>query len=298
MSNNFPPRNTAVLNSVLNAPLIVTAILGNTLVLAAILRTPSLRSPSIMLLCSLAVSDLLVGLVVQPVYFAYLQTEKDFLYQPLTVMAFSACCVPLYTITAVSVDRFLALNYYMRYPTLMTTHRAMKTSAILWLVCFLLSLFSLWNKSFYFTSVAVNIVICILISTVCYIRIFRIVRQHQFQIYSQKKAVESLNTENTRNMLRKKLYVINTFIYYIVMMMCYVPAFIGISIFVISPNSWTWSWMIAETVAFMNSSINPILYCWRHRELRAAVVKTARQMLRKKNYGKVIKIWFTRSFSF
>lgn len=61
MSNNFPPRNTTVLNSVLNAPLIVTAILGNTLVLAAILRTPSLRSPSIMLLCSLAVSDLLVG---------------------------------------------------------------------------------------------------------------------------------------------------------------------------------------------------------------------------------------------
>lgn len=283
MSNNFPPRNTAVLNSVLNAPLIVTAILGNTLVLAAILRTPSLRSPSIMLLCSLAVSDLLVGLVVQPVYFAYLQTGKDFLYQPLTVMAFSACCVSLYTITAVSVDRLLALHYHMRYPILMTTHRAMKTSAILWLVCFLLSLFSLWNKSFYFTSVAVNIVICISISTVCYIRIFRIVRQHQFQIYSQKKAVESLNTENTQNMQRKKLYAINTFIYYIVMIMCYVPAFIGISIFVISPNSWTWSWMIAVTVAFMNSSINPILYCWRHRELRAAVVKTARQMLCKKH---------------
>lgn len=283
MSNNFPPQNTAVLNSVLNVPLIVTAILGNTLVLAAILRTPSLRSPSIMLLCSLAVSDLLVGLVVQPVYFAYLQTEKDFLYQPLTVVAFSASCVSLYTITAISVDRLLALHYHMRYPTVMTTHRAMKTSAILWLVCFLLSLFSLWNKSFYFTSVAVNIVICILISTVCYIRIFRIVRQHQFQIYSQKKAVESLNTENTQNMQRKKLHAINTFIYYIVMIMCYVPAFIGISIFVISPNSWTWSWMIAETVAFMNSSINPILYCWRHRELRAAVVKTARQMLCKKN---------------
>ena len=283
MSNNFPPQNIAVLNSVLNAPLIVIAILGNTLVLAAILRTPSLRSPSVMLLCSLAVSDLLVGLVVQPVYFAYLQTERDFLYHPLTVMAFSACCVSLYTITAISVDRLLALHYHMRYPNLMTTHRAMKTSAILWSICFLLSLFSLWNKSFYFTSVAVNIVICILISTVCYIKIFRIVRQHQVQIHSQKLAVKSLNTENIQNMLRKKIYAINTFIYYIVMITCYVPVFVGISILIISPKSWTWSWMIVETVAFMNSSINPILCYWRHRELRAAVIKTVRHMLSKEN---------------
>ena len=283
MSNNFPPRNIAVLNSILNAPLIVIAVLGNTLVLAAILRTPSLRSPSLMLLCSLAVSDLLVGLVVQPVYFAYLQTKKDFLYQPLLVMAFSACCVSLYAITAISVDRFLALHYHMRYPTLITTHRAMKTSAVLWLICFLLSLFSLWNKSFYFTSVAVNIIICILITTVCYIKIFRIVRQHQFQIHSQKQVVNSLNTENRQNKQRKRLYAINTFIYYFVMIICYVPAFVGISVSVISPKSWTWSWIIAETVAFMNSSINPILYCWRHRELRVAVVKTVRQMLCKKN---------------
>ena len=283
MSNNFPPQNIVVLNGVLNAPLIVTAILGNTLVLAAILTTPSLRSPSVMLLCSLAVSDLLVGLVVQPVYFAYLQTGEDFLYQPLTVMAFSACCVSLCTITAVSVDRFLALHYHMRYSNLMTAHRAMKTSAILWLICFLLSLFSLWNKSFYFTSIAVNIVICILISTVCYIKIFRIVHRHQFQIHSQKLAVKSLNTENIQNIQRKKLYAINTFIYYIVMITCYVPAFVGISILIISPKSWTWSWMIAETLAFMNSSINPILYCWRHRELRLAVVKTVRLMLCKKD---------------
>lgn len=283
MSNNSLPHNTVVVNCLLNAPLIVIAIIGNTLVLAAILRTPSLRSPSIILLCSLALSDLLVGLVVQPVYFAYLQTENDSLYQPLTVMAFSACGVSLYTITAISVDRFLALHYHMRYPNLMTTHRAMKISAILWLTCFLLSLFSLWNMRFYFTSVAVNIVICILISTVCYIRIFRIVRQHQLQIHSQKQALESLNAENIQNMQRKKLYTINTFVYYIVMIVCYVPAFIGISIWVTSPNRWTRSWMIAETVAFMNSSINPFLYCWRHRELRAAVVNTTRQILCKKN---------------
>ncbi len=34
----------------------------------------------------------------------------------------------------------------------------------------------------------------------------------------------------------------------------------------------------SATVVFMNSSINPFLYCWRLSELRTAVVKTARKM--------------------
>ena len=41
---------------------------------------------------------------------------------------------------------------------------------------------------------------------------------------------------------------------------------------------WQNEWQFAVTAVFMNSSINPFLYCWRLRELRTAVVKTARQM--------------------
>ena len=41
---------------------------------------------------------------------------------------------------------------------------------------------------------------------------------------------------------------------------------------------WETEWQFAYTAVLMNSSINPILYCWRLRELRLAVVKTAGQM--------------------
>ena len=44
-------------------------------------------------------------------------------------------------------------------------------------------------------------------------------------------------------------------------------------------KDWPTEWSFATTLVFSNSSINPFLYCWRLRELRAAVVKTARQML-------------------
>ncbi len=240
-----------IVNCVLNVPLMLVSIIGNTLVLAAILRTPSLRSPSIILLCSLAVSDLLVGLVVQPVYVANLRMENGSLFQVLTIMIFSVCGASLFAITAISVDRFLALHYHMQYPNLMTAHRALYASATLWFICFLLSLISIWSMSFYFIFIAFIIFICIFISTGCYIRIFRIVRVHQIQIHAQQQAVES-----NQDMMQTKKTALNTFIYYMVMILCYTPTFIGIIISLISPNRWSSAWILAETLSFMNSSIN------------------------------------------
>ncbi len=86
--NNFRPETIVIINCVLNAPLMLISIIGNILVLAAILRTPSLLSPSAILLCSLAVSDLLVGFVVQPLYIATELTEDAALYRALAVMSY------------------------------------------------------------------------------------------------------------------------------------------------------------------------------------------------------------------
>ena len=64
--DNSTPETIIIINCVLNAPLMLISILGNALVLAAIIRTPSIRStPHMIMLCSLAVSDFLVGLIGQ-----------------------------------------------------------------------------------------------------------------------------------------------------------------------------------------------------------------------------------------
>ncbi|XP_078344031.1 melanocyte-stimulating hormone receptor-like [Oculina patagonica] len=274
MGNNSRPDTIVIINCVLNAPLMLISIIGNTLVLAAIWRTPSLRSPSINLLCSLAVSDLLAGFVVQPIYIASELSENTLLYQVLTVMSFSACGVSLTTMTARSVDRFLALHYHMRYPNLMTTHRALYISVTLWLLTFLLSFLSFWNINAYYFAAAISIVSCLIISTFCYIRIYRIVRQHQLQIGVQQRAMESFANIN-QNMQRSTKSAKNAFLYYIAMILCYTPVFIAMSILVISPHHWTNAWDFTDTIAYMNSSMNPFLYCWCLRDLRTAVVKTA-----------------------
>ena len=112
MGNMDSPKTIEIINCILNAPLIFMSIIGNALVLTAILRTFSLRSaPSVLFLCSLAVSDLLVGLVAQPVYISNALINSDSspaLKQATEVMFFLACGVSLFTMTAISVDRFFS----------------------------------------------------------------------------------------------------------------------------------------------------------------------------------------------
>ena len=104
-------------NCILNASLMLLSIIGNALVLVTILRTPSIRSPSVIFLCNLAVSDLLVGLVVEPAYIAEQIVRTVTVPQKaVKTMGFAGCSVSLWTITAITVDRFLALHYHLQYP--------------------------------------------------------------------------------------------------------------------------------------------------------------------------------------
>ena len=149
------PFETSVIitNSVLNALLIPICITGNVLVLAAVWRNPSLRTPSTILLCSLAVSDLFVGILAPPVNIAIALTPLSRsssyprLSQAMIFLIIQLCCVSLETMTAISVDRYLALRYHMWYPNLMTSKRATCVSATFWCKTVISLLLSIWNKN-------------------------------------------------------------------------------------------------------------------------------------------------------
>ena len=279
--DNLHPKTFVIINCVLNAPLMLISILGNVLVLAAIIRTPSIRSPSVFLLCSLAVSDLLVGFVAQPLFIADEIIKENFLLRHLSAMiGFAVCGISLATITAISVDRLVALQYPMRYPILVTKYRVFLSMVIIWLMIFVSSGFHLWMKVLYHLVAAIFTAICFIISTFCYIRIYLIVLQHHSHIQAQQQAVQrSSSGKKDMNMLKLKRSAMNTFIFYIFMVVCYFPLIILLTLYGISYTEWKTEMTISSTVVFMNSSINPFLYCWRLRELRMAVLKTAKKML-------------------
>ena len=273
-------KSIVTINCVLNAPLMIVTVSGNSLVLAAILRTPSLLSPPTVFLCNLAGSDLLVGLLVQPVFIAWLFKPSGALWQAYNMLSLCVCGVSLFTMTAIGVDRFLALQYHMRYPNLMTKKRALYAISTIWFICLLFSCLRFVGQKLQHYSIVVGVALSIFVSTFSYIAIYQIVRRHQLQIQAQQQSVQSLNAEQSLNMEQSKKSAINTFIYYICLILCYSPQFTSVlRILAVSDKRWAIAWTFTDTVVFMNSSINPFLYCWRTCELRAAVLKTIRTVL-------------------
>ena len=264
-------------NCILNAPLMLLSIIGNALVLVAILRTPSIRSPSVIFLCNLAVSDLLVGWVVQPAYIAEkIVRTISALPKAVRAMGIAGCGVSLWTMTAITVDRFLALHYHLQYPNLMTTSRAIYTIVTIWCIITLFSFSVLWSPRIYYFLGAFCITICLLVCLVCFIKIYRIVLRHQLQIHVQQQAVENSTDTNKQQIRQSIRSAKNVFIYFLAMILCYSPLLIGVIISGFTSVDLKVIWTFPVTVAFMNSFINPFLYCWRMTELRAAVLKTAK----------------------
>ena len=60
-----------VLVSAVNVPFCIFAFLGNLAVIMAVIKTPSLQTPCNILLCSLAITDCLTGVIVQPLFVAW-----------------------------------------------------------------------------------------------------------------------------------------------------------------------------------------------------------------------------------
>ena len=148
-------KTVTIINCILNAPLMLLSILSNALVLAAIIRTPTIRStPHMIILCGLAFSDLLVGFIAKPLFIAKELTSHQVLVNLVVLMGYSVCIISLCIITIISLDRFLVLHYHMTYATLVSTLRMKYTLGMIWLTNFLLSSFYFLNASAYFFMVA------------------------------------------------------------------------------------------------------------------------------------------------
>ena len=260
----------------------LVSILGNCLVSIAIWKTSSLRSPSTMFLFSLAISDLLVGLIVQPVYIAKSLIDVYFLQILTALMAFAACGVSLGTMAAISLDRFLALHYHLRYKALMTSFRATSALLTIWITTFLLSCLIFWDSSIYIAVLTILISAYLITSANFYVRIYQIVLKHRSQIQHREPGNQQLTVGQLSS--QKKLIgsALSTFVFYICTVTCYLPRFISITLTDTNTYKKT-AWIFADTLIFLNSAINPLLYCWRLPDLRAAVVKVWREFFGMQN---------------
>lgn len=263
----------------------LTAIISTTenlVVAAAILRTRSLHTPSLTLLCGLALSDLAVGFISQPIFVAFNLADLYRNCELFSVIAkvheYFACqlvAVTFLAISATAVERFLALKIHLRYRELVTIRRTVLCLLFIWIIA---SIFATWlstHRPSADTGMVVLVLIFLFNNGTCYWKIFRIIRHHQRQIenqfHVQHQGVQRTgpNIARYRKSVCSLLYVAGFFC------LSFFPwVVLGIAIQVIN-KGYTVEIVLAErilyTITYLNSCFNPLLYCWRIEEIRQAI---------------------------
>ena len=266
-----------IVNCAFNAPLSITAIIGNTAVIYSVWKRPSLHTPSNTLLFGLAVCDLNVGMIVQPFYIVYhmfnIADQRQtgvIMMEAFNVISNLFCGVSFLTTTAVSIDRYLAIQLHLRYKELVTVPRAAQLLGVLSLISTFVASTLLWNPSITFFTALLVIAVCLSTTVGAYAKIFTVRRLHQRKILQQHAGQKTSATlQHTRSAL-------SMFYVCLIHTLCYLPYFV----FLILRDGYAttdFTYLateFAQTLIFLNSSLNPVLYCWRLKDIRAAVKST------------------------
>lgn len=189
------------------------------------------------------------------------------------------CDISIFTLTAVSVDRLLALQLGLRYRQVLTLVRVRGIIITSWLVFPLLAMPYFWDMHIFMTILCVNVMLCLTTSTFCYMKIYLTLHHRQTRVASQQPGPVQINISTRAHALRYKKTVSSTLWVYFTLMASYLP-FALVQV-VVAVHGESPSTVVAEgsttTLVYLNSSINPIIYCWRIREIREAVRTTIRR---------------------
>ena len=279
--------STYIANFVFNSFLSYTAIMLNIVTIHAIRKTSSLPKTLKTLLLSLAVSDVGVGFLVQPFYTSILitwlqqsnpgcNTRKAFYF---IGNLFSTAS--FFGVIAVSVDRFLAIHLHLRYQELVT-HKLVDTFVIsIWVISISASFSIFWvSRNTVFTLVIVIIgIVGVFLTTMIYISIYLTVRRHksQIQVLQVQPQVQTGEISNFTSVINS---VVGIFYVYLTFFICYLPYIISLAAFKTNGPNVTLKkfFLFSVTLLYLNSSLNPVIYCWKMRHIRHAVMNILRNM--------------------
>ena len=162
-----------------NILLSITAFAGNSLILVALHKESSLHPPSKLLYRCLATTDLLVGLVAQPLYAAYWMSVVQehwslcrYVRDATYITGYVLFLVSLMTMTAISVDRLLALLLGLRYKQIVTLKRTYIIVTTFWVFTLVASSCGIFYRRIIFWYRRLVISFCLVISLASYTKIF------------------------------------------------------------------------------------------------------------------------------
>ena len=259
---------------------------------AALPGSSALPIPLKILLISMAVSDLGVGLLVQPltiaVYVLKIKGESTLtvLYESVNTAVNTICLIPgsfftyasFFSVTALTIDRFLALYLHLRYKELVTRKRIVSVVILIWILSAVLSLVYrlrlIETADGFFIAMEV---LCLVVNAAIYCKIYEVVRRHKKHLKTLQVQQETQRSD-IANFAKIVRSTISIFYVFVVFSICYIPCVtIHVASAAIRPESSgqdTWIEQVhpyTGILLFLNSSLNPFIYCWKMRRIRYAI---------------------------
>ncbi len=259
--------------------------MGNALILFALKNVSSIHPPTKLFFRCLAVTDLCVGLVIQALYATSIMSQiikmnvnvLYYVYKVNVASRYILCGVSGLTSTAISVDRLFALLLGLRYRHVVTLRRVRGVITCFWLIAASIGLLRMWREDIPIKKASVVLILCLVTSIFCYTRIHLKLRHQQALIHNRVPQIQPNREGIPLNIARYKKTVSSIMWVQLALVACYVPWGIAAALYA-NGIEHDVAWLATDTLIFLNSSLNPFLYCWKIREAKQAVKSTIRQL--------------------
>jgi len=259
-------------------------ILLNILVMMAVKTNRQLRSKSNVSLACLATTDLIVGLVVQPLQIArqsfILKGEIDMCsgIPKITVAITTKCIIAsLNHLVVLSAERYLAIKHPFAYESLVTEVRIVIASGLAWAVAIILPMEDFWpSKIRNVTKTAVLVMQFIFLVLLFYfnISVYSEVRRNEKQIIANQVSLEA-----KEKLIKNKKAFYLTIILLLTIFLCYFSVIISAVVIRsvlkdrIRNNAKHIIFNLVSLLAVLNSLFNPLIYAVRIRYFRVAFIQ-------------------------
>jgi len=251
-------------------------ILLNILVMVAVKTKRQLRTKSNIALACLSTTDLIVGLLVQPLLIteaSLLLNDEQSMFCTLTDLSkrfvFNCLQASFYHFILMSAERYAAIRHPFTYEIKVTEVRIIMASALAWVAAIIP-----YSKNF--LTVAILIIFQMLLAVVAVyfnVSVYKEVRRQEKQI-----AVNQVSLQAKKKLLKNKKAFYTTLIVLLVISLCYIPTRICIVALLLSKKN------IPENVRHitiylltllpvLNSLFNPLIYAARIRNFRVAFIQ-------------------------
>ncbi|KAJ7365360.1 Melanocortin receptor 5 [Desmophyllum pertusum] len=268
---NLPLGHTVALMSV-NILSTIIGTIGNLLVIGTVCTNSSLQIISNFWLVSMAVADLMVTALGQPIFSVFLGLQihgecDETVSQIFRLIANMSCSASVLHLCLISMDRCLVILRPHDFRTVRTKKRFRIALAIAWTLPVIYAILRLTvskRGTSYFTVIAVGI--CYLIIISCYSLIILKVRKQGTATLKRLRG-QSRRSSASEHMVERRVTV-TIAIVVVIFTFCWFPLLYLRSAFAEANFGVAYDW--ARTLALSNSFMNPWIYCFRIAEFRAA----------------------------